>query len=1207
MENNQRFFVFILLSMAVFIGWINFGPKWFPGMFPKPKPKAEAEKTAEEKSPAAKTNVAKTDDPKGTPDKVAGKTVVTPDGPAVATRPKSTFAKEPDQVVAKPEPKKPEAKPAAKPPANVPKTVKLGSLDPVSGYFIEVELTSRGASVTSIQLNDKRYRTLKDRDVPLKVVGNTTDKLRTFGTAIPLFDDNFKGDDFLNRTHWAAGKPVLEDGVAREVTFSYELPDRSFKVLKRYWLEPVDFSEVTLETAQNNRATGYQLKMAITIENHTVQNADVSYRLQGPVGLPLENIQNARVFRGAVVGLVEEGGKIKASSLTASELVDAKKERWELPIRYVGLDTQYFTALIAPVGDDRSLKPVKVAEAYVVDEAAKAEHSDISLFLQSKTFEVPAGDKVTHEYVMYAGPKRKALLETYEAADVIKFGFFGFFAKMMLALMGLFHDYMAIPWGIAIVCLTIVVRGAMFPLSKKQAKSGRLMKELQPKIAELKKKYGKDREKMARAQMELFSKHGYNPFAGCLPVLLQLPIFIGLYTALSTSIDLRLAPFPFTWIDNLAAPDALFRLPFALPFLGADFNLLPIITCVLFLVQQKMFMPPPAPDDEQAQMTHKMMKFMPIIMGFLFYRVPSGLCVYFIASSAWGIGERKLLDMNSDPIATGSGSDEEEGKTAKSPSAKPDADSGDANGKSGGGFFGKLLAMADQAADGRATGNGESKSEPQLAGGLSRPVTALRDDLLDLLGDLEAGLDFVEEDIEFVSRHDITRRLESAESLVAALLAKAVGRSRSAGCRVVVLAGMPNAGKSTLFNALCDRDAAIVSQREGTTRDFLTVEIDWDGLAIELVDTAGWESTGSGIGFEAQKTRGDVWNRADLTLWCSAADATDDERRQDDQLCAQAEAEGRPLLRIETKSDMRQGEPESSLPRICAQTGEGLGQLRQTAVQLLSARSDEDDRFLGSTAARTRGSLEEAQAALQSARAASESGIGEELRFEQGALAVHHSDVRAEKLVRRAGEKIAVECFDLDQPMGRVMHGVDKDLCSHIVGGFDKPGNGIDRPGHVRGIPQRDEAGFLTQQRMETVDVESTVFEMNADPFDDRPRIAGGEHPRADIGVVIEIGDKNLVAGRPGAADRPAECKRQAGHVAAEADAAGVGRAEKIGQRLVSAVENHVAFFRGGEPASVVGVGVQQIPADRIGDALRNLTARGTVKEGDRRIACGTC
>ena len=133
----------------------------------------------------------------------------------------------------------------------------------------------------------------------------------------------------------------------------------------------------------------------------------------------------------------------------------------------------------------------------------------------------------------------------------------------------------------------------------------------------------------------------------------------------------------FLWVDNLAAPDALFEMGFSIPFLGSDFNLLPLITVVLFYAQQKMFMPPPTTDEMAMQ--QKMMNFMMIFMGFLFYRVPAGLCVYFIASSAWGMSERKLLEyLPEKPV-----------DPAKLEKKKKKKD----------GFFGKLMKQMQEAAD----------------------------------------------------------------------------------------------------------------------------------------------------------------------------------------------------------------------------------------------------------------------------------------------------------------------------------------------------------------------------------------------------------------------------------------------------------------------------------------------------------------------------
>jgi YidC/Oxa1 family membrane protein insertase len=188
----------------------------------------------------------------------------------------------------------------------------------------------------------------------------------------------------------------------------------------------------------------------------------------------------------------------------------------------------------------------------------------------------------------------------------------------------------------------------MFPLSRKQALNAARMQELQPEIKKINEKYKGNAEARTRATQELFRKHNYNPFSGCLPMFIQLPIFIGLYRSLSVDVELRQAALipGLEWCSNLAAPDMLFYwgnvMPgFVISWLGPYFNLLPCFTVALFLVQQKMFMPPPT--DEQTAMQQKMMKYMMVFIGVMFFKVASGLCIYFIASSLWGIAERKLL------------------------------------------------------------------------------------------------------------------------------------------------------------------------------------------------------------------------------------------------------------------------------------------------------------------------------------------------------------------------------------------------------------------------------------------------------------------------------------------------------------------------------------------------------------------------------------
>ena len=162
-------------------------------------------------------------------------------------------------------------------------------------------------------------------------------------------------------------------------------------------------------------------------------------------------------------------------------------------------------------------------------------------------------------------------------------------------------------------------------------------------------------EARSKAQQELFRKHNYNPLRRMPGLFIQLPIFIGLYNSLMLDVELRDDPLirsALRWCSNLAAPDMLFHWTSFLPeyvtstgsgifFLGPFFNLLPVVTMVLFIWQQKVMMPPAA--DEQAAMQQKVMKYMMIFIGILFFKVASGLCLYIIATTIWGVCERKFL------------------------------------------------------------------------------------------------------------------------------------------------------------------------------------------------------------------------------------------------------------------------------------------------------------------------------------------------------------------------------------------------------------------------------------------------------------------------------------------------------------------------------------------------------------------------------------
>ena len=344
---------------------------------------------------------------------------------------------------------------------------------------------------------------------------------------------------------------------------------------------------------------------------------------------------------------------------------------------------------------------------------------DVTVRVMTEAVTLTPGSTVTHKYLLYNGPVKVRLLGYLKGADAVNpelveryentlqlktltdYGTFSesgimwwwtsliiFFTNLMHGLLALLYN-VTFEWsaGLCIIILTVMVRGAMFPIGRRQARISKDMQEkmakLQPEMKKIKEKYKDDPWKLYQEQQELFKKHNVNQFAmlgGCLPLLAQLPIFMGLYYCLQESILFRLKPC--LYIRNLAAPDMLIWWGEHIPvlgfisswssqggmlFLGPYFNLLPVIAVVLMMVQQQVMQPPAM--DEQQEMNMKMMKWMSILFGFMFYKVAAGLCLYFIASSLWGLAERKLQFKKKQPEPEASPS--EPMITAPQPRAEP--------------------------------------------------------------------------------------------------------------------------------------------------------------------------------------------------------------------------------------------------------------------------------------------------------------------------------------------------------------------------------------------------------------------------------------------------------------------------------------------------------------------------------------------------------
>jgi YidC/Oxa1 family membrane protein insertase len=266
---------------------------------------------------------------------------------------------------------------------------------------------------------------------------------------------------------------------------------------------------------------------------------------------------------------------------------------------------------------------------------------------------IEPGHAVTNQFTLFAGPKEYHTLAHLAARfnndiDVImSFGIFGPIAKTLLAAMNGIHYTFSLPYGLIIILITVVIKLLFWPLTRASTRSAKRMQALQPQLKALQAKYKDDPQKFTAKQWEFYKKNKVNPLSGCLPMLLQVPVFLGFYGMLRTAIELRGAPF--LWIGDLSKPDTIFSLPIPLHFFGlADgylpINPAPIIMGVTQLWQASMMPPSPGMDPAQA----KMMRFMPLMMLVFMYNLSSGLVVYWTVSNLLTILQTKLTKAQPD-------------------------------------------------------------------------------------------------------------------------------------------------------------------------------------------------------------------------------------------------------------------------------------------------------------------------------------------------------------------------------------------------------------------------------------------------------------------------------------------------------------------------------------------------------------------------------
>jgi YidC/Oxa1 family membrane protein insertase len=461
--------------------------------------------------------------------------------------------------------------------------------------FYTVKISEKGAVFKSFVLN--KYRKTIDADSPLLDMINPdlfqgTVRIGFAGNSLQgindaIFSVNLEKDsvDIKNK--------------AKEISFSWTSP-KGVVVEKTYLFSPETYL-ISLDVTIKN-GSDQTIKDNLTLSLLKLASDDVSrYGFEGPSALINNKLEQVK------------SKKIK------------KKDVYPGKLTWIAVQDRYFMSAIVPdeavdasmhlgLNEDKILKNTYVEPEQVI-------HPD---------------DQHVFKYKLFFGPKSMTVLNTvnYDLVKAVHFGFFDILAKPCVWIMNFIYNY--IPnYGVAIIILTILSKILLWPLGNKSYKSMAAMKKIQPLMAEIKEKHKGDKKKTNEEMMGLYKTYKVNPLGGCLPMVVQIPVFFALYRMLYEAIELRHAPF-FGWITDLAAPDRLFRFDISIPFMEPPYGI-PVLTIVMgatMFLQQKMS--PPAGDPTQA----KMMMMMPIVFTVIFINFSSGLVLYWLVNNVISVAQQ---------------------------------------------------------------------------------------------------------------------------------------------------------------------------------------------------------------------------------------------------------------------------------------------------------------------------------------------------------------------------------------------------------------------------------------------------------------------------------------------------------------------------------------------------------------------------------------
>lgn len=475
---------------------------------------------------------------------------------------------------------------------------------------LELAIDPRGGDV--VQLRLPQYPRRQDRpDVPFQLFDNGTE--RTYLAQSGLIGQNAP-DSSSRRALWSSEKKSYElaegqDKLVVDLTYS----ENGVNYIKRYsftrGLNPqCSAREQQLKKPGCIDPSSYQVDVRYLIDNQSDQawsgNLFAQLKRDNSGDPSSTTATGTATYLGAAVWTPDEPyKKLSMKDIDKHSFKETVQGGWVAWLQH------YFVTAWVPSKDSSNQIQTR-----------KDSQGNYIVGFTSSALQIPVGGKGETGAVLYAGPKLQEYLGSLSPGLelTVDYGVLWFLAQPIFWLLEVIHGLVG-NWGWSIIFLTIIIKAIFFPLSAASYRSMARMRAVSPKLQALKEQFGDDRQKMSQAMMELYKKEKINPLGGCLPILVQMPVFLSLYWVLLESVEMRQAPW-LLWITDLSIKDPFF--------------ILPIIMGATMFIQQQLNPTPPDP------MQARVMKLMPIIFTFFFLWFPAGLVLYWVVNNCLSIAQQ---------------------------------------------------------------------------------------------------------------------------------------------------------------------------------------------------------------------------------------------------------------------------------------------------------------------------------------------------------------------------------------------------------------------------------------------------------------------------------------------------------------------------------------------------------------------------------------